>query len=75
MLFLFVLQFHVIAEEELNFVDKDGIGNVEGLSRLVFIDEEYENLKAAVDGGELTRNINKRKKPFVLQAYTSPFCD
>ena len=29
----------------------------------------YWNLKVAVDGGEPTRNINKKKKPDVLQAY------
>ena len=27
------------------------------------------NLKVFVDDGELTRNINKKKKPGVLQAY------
>ena len=35
----------------------------------MFIDEKCENLKVVVDGGVLTRNINKKKKPVVLQAY------
>ena len=65
----------IIAKEELDCVDVDGIGKVEDLPRLVFIDEECENLKVAVHGGELTRNINKKKKPVVLQAYRCPLCD
>ena len=28
----------------------------------MLIDEECENLKVVVDGGELTRNINQKKK-------------
>ena len=32
------------------------------------------NLKVVVDDGELTRNINKKKKPEVLQAYRFPLC-
>ena len=31
-------------------------------------------VKVVVDGGELTRNINKKKKPEVLQAYRFPLC-
>ena len=53
----------------------DGIENVEDLPRLVFIDEKCENLKAVVDGGEITRNINKKKKRVILQAYRCPFCN
>ena len=37
------------------------------LSRLVFINEECENLIAVNDGGELTRNINQKKKSEVLK--------
>ena len=59
----------VIAEEEL-----DSIGNVEDLTRLVFIDKECGNLKVFVDGGDLTRNINE-KSPGVLQAYRCPLGD
>ena len=36
--------------------------------RIVFIHEECGNLKVFVDGRELPRNINKKKKPGVLQA-------
>ena len=34
----------------------------------MFIDEECGNLKEANDGGELTRNINQKKKSDVLQS-------
>ena len=43
--------------------------NLENLLRIVFIHEEYANLNGFVDGGELTQNINEKKKPDVLQAY------
>ena len=65
----------IIAEEELDCIDANAIGNVEDLPRLVFIDEECEDLKVVVDGGELARNINKKKKPVTLQAYICPFYD
>ena len=38
----------------------------------VFIDEEELH---GIDVGELTRNIAKKKKPDVLQAYKLPLCD
>ena len=51
----------VIVKEE-----PDGTGNlVEDLIRLVFVHEECGNLKVFVNGGELTRNINEKKKPDV----------
>ena len=51
----------VIVKEE-----PDGIGNlVEDLIRLVFVHEECGNFKVFVNGGELTRNINEKKKPDV----------
>ena len=51
----------MIVKEEL-----DGIGNlVEDLIRLVFVHEECGNLKVFVNGGELTRSINEKKKPGV----------
>ena len=59
----------VIVEIEL-----DGIGNLENLLWLVFIDKEYDNLKVFVDGGELTRNINQKKSD-VSQAYRCPHRD
>ena len=40
----------IIAEEQLNCVDEDGIGNANDLPGLVFIDEKWENLKVVVDG-------------------------
>ena len=52
----------VILEEELNNVDINVFGKLEDLPRLVFIDEECGNLKVVNDGGELTRNINQKKK-------------
>ena len=41
----------------------------------MFIDEECWYLKVVVDIGELTRNITKKKKPDVLQAYKCPLCE
>ena len=55
----------VIVEEELDGIDKDDIRNLEDL--LVLINEECGNPKLAVDGGELTININQKMKPGVLQ--------
>ena len=49
----------MIVKEELEGIDLDDIGNLEDLPRIVFIHEEWGNLKVFVDGGELTRNINK----------------
>ena len=37
----------------------DDIDNLEDLLRIVLIHEEWGNLKVFIDGGELTRNINK----------------
>ena len=33
-----------------------------------------KNLKEVIDGEELPRSINKKKKPDVLQAYKRPLC-
>ena len=57
----------VIVEEELVGIDTDDIGNLEESPRFVFIDEECENLIVVNDAGELTRNINQKKKSDVLQ--------
>ena len=65
----------MIVKEELHGIDIDGIGNLKDLLRIVFIHEECGNLKVFVDGGELTGNINKQKKPGVLQACKRPLCD
>ena len=45
----------------------DNIGNLEDSPRLVFIDEECENLIVVNDGGEITKNINQKKKSEVFQ--------
>ena len=37
--------------------------------------EKCGNLKVFIDDGELTRNINKKKKPGVLQACRYPLCE
>ena len=48
---------------------------MENLLRIVFIHGKCDNLKGFVDGGELARNINKKKKSGVSQANRCPFCD
>ena len=58
----------VILEEELDGLDIDYIGNFKDLLRLVFINEKYGNLKVELEGEELPRNINKKKKQVILQA-------
>ena len=58
----------VILEEELDGLDTDYIGNFKDLLRLLFINEKYGNLKVELEGEELPRNINKKKKQFILQA-------
>ena len=50
-----------MVEEEPGRIDIDGIGNLVGLPKLMFIDEECGNLKVAVDGVEVTRNNNRKK--------------
>ena len=64
-----------IVEEELYGIDIDGIGNLMDLARLLFIDEECENLRVVVNGGGLTRNISRKKKSCLLQAYRCLLCD
>ena len=58
-----------MVEEELDGIGIDGIGNLVGLPRLMFIDEEFGNLKVVVDDGELTVNDNRKKSSEVLQTY------
>ena len=50
--------------EERNRLDIDG---TEDTPRFVFINEECGNLKVVNDGGELTRDINQKKKLDVSQ--------
>ena len=40
----------VTVEEELDGIDIDGIGNLVDLHKLMFIDEEYGNVKIVLDG-------------------------
>ena len=49
----------MIVKEKLNGIDIDNIGNLEDLLRIVLIHEECGNLQVIVDGGDLTRNVNK----------------
>ena len=61
----------VMAEIELHGIDIDDIENFVDLPRLMFINEECGNLTVVVDGGELTRNNDRKNssyKPNVLQA-------
>ena len=55
-----------MVEEELDGIDIYGIGKLVYLPRLMFIDEECGNLKIVVDGGELTRNNDRKKSSEVL---------
>ena len=57
----------VIAEEVLDGIDIDDIGNLEDSPRLALIHEECENLIVVNDVWELTRNINQKKKSEDLQ--------
>ena len=54
-------------KEELNGIDIDDIRNLETLPTIVFIDQEWGNLKVDNEGGKVTRNINQKKKSEVLQ--------
>ena len=65
----------VIAAKELDDIDRDGIGNLENLLILVLTNEECWNPKVVVDGGELARKTNQKKKPDVLQACRCPLGD
>ena len=57
-----------IGEEELDGIEEiDGILNLVNLPRTMLIDSEFRNPKVVAGGGELTRNVNK-KKPDGLQA-------
>ena len=68
-------QKNVILKKELDGIDIDDIGNLEDLLRIVFIHEECGNLKVFVNSGKLSRIINEKKNPGVLQTYRCPLCD
>ena len=53
---------NVIVEEELDCIDIDDIGNLEGSPRLVFIDEECGILIVVNHGGELLEILTKRRR-------------
>ena len=42
------------------------------LPGLMFINEEFGNLQVVVDGGELTKNNDRKRRSEVLQAYICP---
>ena len=50
----------MLVYEELDYIDIDDIGNIEDSPRLVFINEECENL--------IVVHINQKRKPDVLQS-------
>ena len=62
-------------DEKLDGIEIEDVLNLEKLPGTVFIDQECWNLKVVVDGGELTRDINRKNKPDVLQVYECPLCD
>ena len=53
----------MLSKEELDGIDISDVGT---LPRVVFFDEECGSLNVVVGGGELTKNIVKKKKPDVL---------
>ena len=65
----------MIVKEELDGIDIDDIGNLDYLQRIVFIHEEWGNLKVLAEGRELNRTGNEKKKPGVLQTYRCPLRD
>ena len=77
----FKFYFQGKSREEDNPSDKavtveelDVTENLVDLPRLIFIDEECEDLKVVVDGGQLTRNNKRKRKSKVLPAYRCPLC-
>ena len=57
---------NVTAKEELDCIYINDIVNSEDSPRLVFIDEKYRNLIVINDGGELTRNNQKKMQTFYI---------
>ena len=52
----------VLVEKELDGNDRDDIVNLKDSLRLMLINKECGNPKVVVDGGELIRNIKRRKE-------------
>ena len=65
----------VTVEEELDRIEINGIGNLLDLPGLMFSNEECGNLKEVVNGGEYTRNNDRKRKSEVLQTYICPRFD
>ena len=59
----------VIVQEGLDIIDIDDNRNLVDLIKVLSIDEESGNLKVIVDGGELTRNMNR--KPMNVPSVTN----
>ena len=57
----------VFIEEDKVEEELDGNENLVGFPRLIFIDEECDNTQVDVDGGELTRKNNSKKKSDVYK--------
>ena len=51
----------MIVKEELDGIDRDDIGNLEGLLRIVFIHEECGNLKVSLTLESLLEILTKRR--------------
>ena len=64
----------ILVEQELYGIDRDDFVNLDDLLRLLLINGECRNPKVVADGGELTKNINQKKKLTILQACRCPFC-
>ena len=54
-------------ERTIDGIEINDIGNFEDSASFMFIDEECQNLIVVNDGGELTRNIDHKKKSGVSQ--------
>ena len=52
----------VTADEELDAIDIDGIGNLVDLPRLMFINEKCTNLNVVVNSGWFTKSNNRKRK-------------
>ena len=52
----------VTADEELDAIDIDGIGNLVDLPRLIFINEKCTNLNVVVNSGWFTKSNNRKRK-------------
>ena len=67
---------YVFIEEEIPsnkvVVVKEGLVDLPGIK---FVDEECRNLKAVIDGAELTRIFNRKKKSDLWQACRRPSCE